>query len=131
MKVAYLDGASKGNPGPASIGIICYVDETEKEILFQVSEKIGHATNNIAEWTSLLRLVEELVRRNILESKVYMDSELVVKQFKGEYKTKNTELQKIKEQVLNLKKDLENLQLIHVKREKNKVADKLANEAFK
>lgn len=131
MIVAYLDGASKGNPGPASIGIVCYKDETEKEILFQVSEKIGNATNNIAEWTSLLRLIQELIKRNILDIQIYMDSELVVKQFSGIYKTKNPELQKIKEQVLNLKKNLNHVQVTHVRREKNKFADKLANEAFK
>ena len=131
MIIAYIDGASKGNPGPASIGIVCYKDETEKEILFQISEKIGFATNNVAEWSSLLRLFQELISRKIVNVLVYMDSELVVKQFSGLYKTKNSELQKLKEQVLDLKKNLENIQLTHVKREKNKIADKLANDAFK
>lgn len=131
MVVAYLDGASKGNPGPASIGILCYKDEAENEILFTISEKIGNATNNIAEWTSLRRFFEELKSRNIPTAKIHMDSELVVKQFSGEYKTKNPELILIKDKVKLLEKNFQQIQLIHVKREKNRLADKLANEAFK
>jgi ribonuclease HI len=126
----FTDGASKGNPGPASIGIVCYASASQTEIVFQHSEKIGKNTNNVAEWTSLIRALELLIQRNIAEVSIFMDSELVVKQFNGLYKTKHPEMQKLKNMAFSLKERFSILILKYIPREKNKMADKLANEAF-
>ena len=122
----YCDGASRGNPGPASIGVSIIFNKTEIAFL---SEKIGKTTNNVAEWISLLKALEkckELENKNLL---IYMDSELVVKQFKGEYKTKHPDLIILKEKVFKLKPFFESIEIRHIKRELNKRADELANLA--
>jgi len=123
----YCDGASRGNPGPASIGVSIIFNKTE--IAF-ISEKIGKTTNNVAEWKSLLIALEkckELDNKNLL---IFMDSELVVKQFKGEYKTKHPDLVHLKEKVFKLKTSFESIEIRHIKRELNKRADELANLAL-
>jgi ribonuclease HI len=130
MNLIYTDGASKGNPGPASIGVICYQDETKKHTLFKISKKIGTATNNIAEWTALISALESSIDLHLNDILLHLDSELVVKQFKGEYKTKNPELLQLKEKAIQLAKKIPNLKIQHIRRELNKEADKLANEAF-
>jgi ribonuclease HI len=123
----YCDGASRGNPGPASIGVSIIFNKTEIAFL---SEKIGKTTNNVAEWISLLKALEkckELENKNLL---IYMDSELVVKQFKGEYKTRHPDLILLKEKVFKLKPFFESIEIRHIKRELNKRADELANLAL-
>ncbi len=130
MHQVYTDGASKGNLGPASIGIVCYSSDKQIEIVFQHSEKIGKNTNNVAEWTSLIRALELLIERNITEVSIFMDSELVVKQFNGVYKTKHPEMQKLKIIAFSLKEKFSIIVLKYISREKNKMADKLANQAF-
>jgi ribonuclease HI len=123
----YCDGASRGNPGPASIGVSIIFNKTEIAFL---SEKIGKTTNNVAEWISLLKALEkckELENKNLL---IYMDSELVVKQFKGEYKTRHPDLILLKEKVFRLKPFFESIEIRHIKRELNKRADELANLAL-
>ena len=127
MLEIYCDGASRGNPGPASIGVSILFNKTEIGFL---SEKIGKTTNNVAEWISLLRALEkckEFENKNLL---IYMDSELVVKQFKGEYKTKHPDLIPLKEKVFQLKPFFESIEILHIKRELNKRADELANLAL-
>ena len=127
MLEIYCDGASRGNPGPASIGVSILFNKTEIGFL---SEKIGKTTNNVAEWISLLRALEkckEFENKNLL---IYMDSELVVKQFKGEYKTKHPDLIPLKEKVVQLKPFFESIEILHIKRELNKRADELANLAL-
>lgn len=123
----HCDGASKGNPGPASIG--AYASQDGEEI-FTISQKIGVATNNQAEWNSLL---ESLVRAKKMEFKrihVFMDSELVVRQMTGIYKVKNPEIKLLKEKVDKILPFFQDFKIEHVRREKNKVADGLANAAF-
>jgi ribonuclease HI len=123
----YCDGASRGNPGPASIGVSIIFNKTEIAFL---SEKIGKTTNNVAEWISLLKALEkckELENKNLF---IYMDSELVVKQFKGEYKTRHPDLILLKEKVFRLKPFFESIEIRHIKRELNKRADELANLAL-
>lgn len=126
----YCDGASRGNPGPASIGVIAFRDKENQDTVFTISEAIGRETNNVAEWTALLFALQkcrELSEKSVL---VHLDSELVVKQMKGEYKTKNPELLKIKQQIDSFKSDFLSLEFQHVPREKNTKADKLANQAL-
>ena len=124
----YCDGASKGNPGPASIGVSIL---KEKREIATLSEKIGNTTNNVAEWTSLLKALEYLKSSSSNEDiSIYMDSELVVKQFLGEYKTKHPSLIPLKDKVFDLKKYFKSIQIQHVRRELNKRADELANDAL-
>ncbi len=124
----YCDGASKGNPGPASIGVSIL---KEKKEIATLSEKIGNTTNNVAEWTSLVKALEYLQSSSSNEDiSIYMDSELVVKQFLGEYKTKHPSLIPLREKVISLKKSFKSIQIQHVRREYNKRADELANAAL-
>ncbi len=124
----YCDGASKGNPGPSSIGIVAYIHEKEE---FRISERIGETTNNVAEWSALKKGIEECISRKFDSIHAYMDSELVVKQVNGKYKVKHPNLLEYKKEVDKLISSLHSFQITHVPREKNSVADKLANEAFR
>jgi ribonuclease HI len=126
----YCDGASRGNPGPASVGVVAYRNSDSSEIVFTISEAIGKETNNVAEWTALLFALEkckELIEKDL---KLHLDSELVVRQMQGIYKTKNPDLAKIKQKVDSLRSSFSSVEFIHIPREKNKFADKLANEAL-
>lgn len=126
----YCDGASRGNPGPASIGVIAYRNSELTDVVFTISEAIGKETNNVAEWTALLFAVQKSKELAEKELKIHLDSELVVRQMQGIYKTKNPELAKIKQKVDSLKSTFSSMEFIHVPREKNKMADKLANQAL-
>jgi len=114
----YCDGASRGNPGPASIGVVAYRNSESTEVVFTISEKIGKETNNVAEWTALLFALQKCKELSEKDIKIHLDSELVVRQMQGIYKTKNPELQKIKQQVDSLKKDFSSIEFNHVPREK-------------
>ncbi len=127
MVEIYCDGASKGNPGPASIGVSIL---REKKEIATISEKIGSTTNNVAEWTSLLKALEYCIAQKEINLTIFMDSELVVKQFLEEYKTKHPSLIPLKEKVFQLRKQFESIKIKHVKREFNKRADELANLAL-
>jgi ribonuclease HI len=127
MVEIYCDGASKGNPGPASIGVSIL---REKKEIATISEKIGSTTNNVAEWTSLLKALEYCIAQKEMNLSIFMDSELVVKQFLEEYKTKHPSLIPLKEKVFLLRKQFESIKIKHVKREFNKRADELANMAL-
>ena len=126
----FCDGASRGNPGPASIGVVAYKDKNFTDIAFTISEAIGKETNNVAEWTALLLGLKKCKEISEKEVKAHLDSELVVRQMQGVYKTKKPELQKIKAEVDLLKPAFSTLEFIHIPREKNKMADKLANQAL-
>ncbi|EOQ90123.1 ribonuclease HI [Leptospira yanagawae serovar Saopaulo str. Sao Paulo = ATCC 700523] len=123
----YCDGSSRGNPGPAAIGV-SFQNNDGIEFFF-VSEKIGNATNNIAEWHALLRGMEEAIKQNIKKTKFRLDSELVVKQMKGEYKVKNKDLMVFKSKCEELKSSFENFEIQYIPREQNARADQLANFA--
>ena len=118
MIYLFCDGASRGNPGPASIGVVAYRGNSETETVFTISEVIGKETNNVAEWTALLKGLEKCKDISEKEVKVHLDSELVVRQMQGIYKTKKPELQKIKQVVDLLRPNFTVLELIHIPREK-------------
>ncbi|MBE7440239.1 MAG: ribonuclease HI family protein [Spirochaetales bacterium] len=122
----YCDGASRGNPGPAAIGGILLEGE---EILAEISERIGSTTNNVAEYRSLIACLEKAVELKRKKMNIFMDSELVVKQVRGEYKVKKEHLKAYHAQVKVL---LEGLvwTIGHVRREENARADALANRAL-
>ncbi|TGL58513.1 ribonuclease HI family protein [Leptospira sarikeiensis] len=123
----YCDGASKGNPGPSSIGVAVYEADEETH---SISRRISDGTNNVAEWAALEAGLEYCISQAADEVEAFLDSELVVKQFKGEYKVKSPHLQVAKERVKALSSKLKVFIIRHVPREKNKRADKLANLAF-
>lgn len=124
----FTDGASKGNPGPASIGVSVCRDSEE---IFTISEAIGIKTNNYAEYTALIRALEELSKRfKGEEVSVYADSELMIKQLNGIYKVKNENIKPLFLKVKSLIPHFSKISFIHVRRELNKRADELANLAL-
>ncbi len=125
--VAYADGGSRGNPGPAGIGALLQRDGVT---VAEISEAIGVATNNVAEYTALIRILEKALELGFKKIQVRMDSELAVKQMKGLYKVKNEGLLPLFQQAQVLSKRFDLFSIIHVRREMNKEADKLANQAM-
>ncbi len=126
----YTDGGSRGNPGPAAIGAVIYNGEGSE--LQRLSKTIGVTTNNQAEYQALSMglewILEQYGQASVL---VHMDSELVVKQVQGHYKMKNAELRPWLDKIKTLMADLGGqVQFEHVRREKNKIADQLVNEAL-
>ncbi|PIR85596.1 ribonuclease H [Candidatus Kaiserbacteria bacterium CG10_big_fil_rev_8_21_14_0_10_44_10] len=131
--IIHSDGGARGNPGPAAIGVVIETDD--KEVLEEISEYIGESTNNIAEYTAVLRGLQVLKARygketTDLEIDWKLDSELVVKQLAGEYKVKNPGLRSIFLEIQDLRAHFPKLSLSHVRREENKEADRLVNEAL-
>ncbi len=124
----YTDGASRGNPGHASIGV--YICDSENNSIKEISKYIGKQTNNYAEYSALIEGLKACLDNNITSINVFMDSELIVKQLKGEYKVKNENLIPLYQQVTCLKSKFTQITFKHVQRENNKKADKLANIAL-
>ena len=123
----FSDGACSGNPGPAGIGV--HITE-DGSVVREVSEAIGPATNNIAEYSALLYGLEEALILRADEIKINLDSELVAKQLGGEYRVKDANLRPLFERALNMLKSFKNFEINHIGREKNKEADKLVNKAI-
>ena len=128
MFEVFIDGASKGNPGEASVGILIREDG---KVLKTISKAIGLATNNVAEYTALLYALEELLVMNVKKIKVHTDSALLYNQLLGKYQVKNDLLKKLFDQAQELGRKFEDVQIVNIPREKNKEADQLANQAFK
>jgi ribonuclease HI len=122
------DGGSRGNPGPAAYG---YVLEAEDgTVLDARGEAIGTATNNVAEYRGLLAGLEAAIERGIEEVEVISDSELLVKQMRGEYKVKNEALRELVDEAESLERRLGRVRYTAVRREHNELADRLVNEAL-
>lgn len=127
--VLRTDGASRGNPGPAGIGIV--LESAGGEIIDEVAEYIGHATNNVAEYNALIRGLQEAARRGAREVAVFSDSELLVRQMKGQYRINNEGLRPLFEQATELARSrFCKFSITHVPREQNRRADRLANLAI-
>jgi len=122
------DGGARGNPGPAAFG---YVLETEDgTVLDARGEAIGVATNNVAEYRALIAGLEAALERGVTELDVVSDSELVVKQMRGEYKVKNAALRELSSEAARLARRLDKVDYTAVRREHNELADRLVNEAL-
>lgn len=129
--VVYSDGASRGNPGPASIGAVIYLDASAGlEEVASISEPIGHQTNNVAEYRAVIAGLELVERLDPDEVTVRADSQLLVRQLAGEYRVKAPNLKPLYSQVRRLVDRLGMVRFEHVPRESNTVADGLANEAL-
>lgn len=124
----YSDGGSRGNPGISGAGFVIY-DANNNKVNFG-KKTLGITTNNVAEHFGLQIGLESAKNLNIKNIKCYLDSELVVKQCKGEYKIKNQNLKNIFTKTSELIKFFDTIEFIHIPREKNKEADKLANIAM-
>lgn len=127
--IAYTDGGARGNPGPAGAGVVLY-DATGKEEVATISEYIGEATNNVAEYTAVLMALQRAKELGASEVHVRMDSELVQRQMTGVYRVKQPHLQTLFVRIYNLAQQFRKVSYEHVRREKNKRADELANEAM-
>jgi probable phosphoglycerate mutase len=124
----FTDGGSRGNPGPAAYG---YVLEAEDgTVLAAEGEAIGVATNNVAEYRALLAGLERAIEAGFDELAVVSDSELLVKQMRGEYKVKNAALRDLWDEAQSLVDRFERVAFSAVRREENELADRLVNEAL-
>ncbi|MDO4720072.1 MAG: ATP-dependent sacrificial sulfur transferase LarE [Peptostreptococcaceae bacterium] len=124
----YTDGGSRGNPGDAAIGYVLYSEEEEP--IFRYAEPVGKATNNAAEYTAMIRGLERAAEIGAEQVRLYMDSELIVKQIKREYKVKNEELRLLYDRATDMISKFNRFEIRHVRREYNKEADRLVNLAL-
>jgi ribonuclease HI len=127
------DGGARGNPGPAGIGAVI-ADESGK-VIASYNNYIGEATNNVAEYKALILALEkssngEFTAPSQISLEIRMDSELIVKQMRGQYKIKEPSLQVLAQVVFKLCKNFSSVNFVHVRREYNKLADKLVNQAI-
>jgi probable phosphoglycerate mutase len=128
MITAYIDGGSRGNPGPAGYGV--QIVEDDGTILAELHESVGIATNNVAEYRGLLAALSWALERGIPALHIRSDSELLVKQLRGEYRVKNPNLQPLFAHACTLIGRIGHVTFEHVRRELNKEADRLANLAM-
>ena len=123
-----MDGGARGNPGPAAIAAV--VATPEGEVLEEIGETIGPATNNVAEYRALLLGIERAQALGASELDLVGDSELIVRQVKGEYKVKDPTLRELHAQVRAALGGFDRWSIRHVRREQNAEADRLVNEAL-
>jgi len=122
------DGGARGNPGPAAYGYVLEADDGT--VLDARGETIGTATNNVAEYRGLLAGFEAALERGVEEVEVISDSELVVKQMRGEYRVKNETLRELSIEAARLARRIAKVSYTAVRREHNELADRLVNEAL-
>ncbi len=126
--VLYADGASRGNPGPAAFGVI--LTDGRGKAIEELSQSIGTATNNEAEYRGLLAGLDAALKSGIKELEVRLDSELLVAQLNGEYKLRAANLKPLFDQAKNKLAQFKRVRIVHVPRRQNSRADQLANEAL-
>ncbi|MDD5505068.1 MAG: ribonuclease HI family protein [Candidatus Omnitrophica bacterium] len=124
----YVDGAARGNPGPAGVGII--LEDEDRQVVGNIDKFIGNATNNVAEYTALITGMEEARRLGAKAISINTDSELLAKQLSGEYKVKNPVLKGLHEKARKALVHFDKVIVNNIPREQNKGADKLANKAI-
>lgn len=125
---ANIDGGSRGNPGPASYGVV--IRDPRGEIVARLKKYIGRMTNNVAEYYGLIAALDYAQLKGIRALRVECDSELLVKQMRGQYKVKHADLRPLFERAKKMSQALESFRIEHVYREQNREADALANEAL-
>ena len=123
-----VDGGARGNPGPAAIGVV--LRDGSGEVLEEVGETIGEATNNVAEYRALLRGIELAAARRPGELELIGDSELVVRQVEGRYKVKNPGMKELHDAVKRALREFDSWSIRHVRRTENADADRLVNQAL-
>ncbi len=125
---AHVDGGARGNPGPAGYGAV--IRDPQGKKVAELSEYLGHHTNNYAEYQGLIGVLRYAVEHRIAALHVVSDSELMVRQMNGVYKVKHPELRKLHDEAKQLVRQLQHFEIRHALREHNQTADRLANEAM-
>ncbi|MBI2019627.1 ribonuclease HI family protein [Candidatus Daviesbacteria bacterium] len=129
--IIYTDGASRGNPGPASYGFT--ISDEKGKLVYEEGRYIGISTNNVAEYTAVLealKYVKSSFKKNVAQIELFADSKLVVEQLSGRFKVKSPHLKPLIEKIQILKLELGGAVHSHVPRAQNTTADKLANQAL-
>jgi ribonuclease HI len=124
----FIDGASRGNPGPAGIGVAVF--DLKGESLAEESAYIGRATNNVAEYRALIQALEKAIEMRASRVMIMTDSELLYRQMRGLYRVRDVKLVSLFRQAVCLTKEFQEFQLQHIPRRENKKADSLANYAL-
>lgn len=124
----YIDGAARGNPGPAGAGVV--ITDAVAAVVKNISRYLGEATNNVAEYRALLCGLEEARELGAEELIINTDSELLARQLGGAYKVKNDTLKGLYAQAMDMLNDFQEVAVRHIPREDNKGADRLANKAI-
>ncbi len=125
--IIHSDGGARGNPGPAAIGVVLTCEGT---VVATISKYIGETTNNQAEYQAIIAGLEKVLEYQAEIVECFLDSELVVKQLRHEYKVKNKELATLFVKAHNLSLQFKKISFKHIPREENKAADKLVNNAL-
>ena len=125
---ANIDGGSRGNPGPAAYGVV--IRDARGEIVAKLKKYIGQNTNNVAEYFGLIAALDYAETRGIRSLRVESDSELLVKQMRGQYKVRSADLRPLFERARKMAQSLESFRIDHVFREQNREADALVNQAL-
>ena len=125
---ANIDGGSRGNPGPASYGVV--IRDPKGEVIARLKKYIGRMTNNVAEYYGLIAALDYAQSNNIRALRIESDSELLVKQMRGQYKVKSADLKPLFERAKKMSQSFASFRIDHVYREQNVEADALANEAM-
>ena len=126
--ILYIDGASRGNPGSAGAGV--WITNREGKEIVRMSRYLGHKTNNEAEYWALLLGLKEAKRLGGDSVRIFTDSELIERQVKGLYQVKNLNLKTLHRTVIRNLKEFSSVEIEHISREKNREADRLANQAI-
>jgi ribonuclease HI len=126
--VVMVDGAARGNPGPAGCGAVIY--DENGVVVQQLSQYLGHTTNNVAEYEGLLMGLEAFLQLGRKHIVVQSDSELLVRQLNGQYRVKDEKLKVLFERAMTLLRQFDSYRILHVGRELNKLADRLANHGI-
>jgi ribonuclease HI len=124
----FTDGGARGNPGPAAYGFV--LESEDGTVLAAEGEAIGTATNNVAEYSGLIAGLQKAVELHVPQVEVVSDSELMVKQMRGEYRVKNEALRELYDEATALARRVGKVEYRHVKRAHNELADKLVNDAL-
>ena len=127
-RVAYIDGGSRGNPGPSGYGVV--IQDAQGRTIETLSKHLGKVTNNVAEYQALLAALEYAGRKQLQRLKIYCDSELVTKQMQGRYRVQSPDLKPLYERARELASRLDHFSIQHVPREQNREADRLVNEVL-
>jgi ribonuclease HI len=128
VHIANIDGASRGNPGPASYAVV--IRDPNGKTILELAKNIGRETNNVAEYYALLAALDYATSHNISSLHIRSDSELLVRQVQGRYKVKSADLKPLHERASKMAKQLGYFAIEHVRRELNRYADALANVAL-
>ena len=128
VHIANIDGASRGNPGPASYAVV--IRDPAGKIILELAKNIGRETNNVAEYYALLAALDYATGNGISSLRIRSDSELLVRQMQGRYKVKSADLKPLHERASKMARQLGYFAIEHVRRELNRDADALANVAL-